>query len=134
MISANPSSSRNNNANNPPASQDEDESPSHPRSATAVSPRGGEATGGNNNRRDNDDASSVARAAAEVSVMRPAGPGTGIGGEPGGGGTRARPPGAEAANAAIQGTTGEGGEETPFEVVDEGGELVRVRFHEFLQN
>ena len=39
----------------------------------------------------------------------------------------------EAANAAIQGTAGEGGEAT-FEVVDEGGELVRVRFHEFLQN
>jgi hypothetical protein len=46
-----------------------------------------------------------------------------------------RPPGAEAAAAAIQGTSGgEGGEASAFEVVDEGGELVRVRFHEFLVN
>jgi hypothetical protein len=69
----------------------------------------------------------VARAAAEVSVMPTSG---------GGGGTsRARPPGAEAAAAAIQGTAGgDGGEATAFEVVDEGGELVRVRFHEFLVN
>ncbi|EED96248.1 mcm6-like protein [Thalassiosira pseudonana CCMP1335] len=52
----------------------------------------------------------------------------------GGGGTRQRPPGMEAANAAIQGTTGDGGEAQAFEVVDEGGELVRVRFHEFMQN
>ena len=41
----------------------------------------------------------------------------------------------EAANAAIQGNSmGDGGEAQAFEVVDEGGELVRVRFHEFLQN
>lgn len=72
-----------------------------------------------------EDEEEVARAAAAVSVM--------------GGGTdgsrRQRPPGMEAANAAIQGNAmGDGGEAQAFEVVDEGGELVRVRFHEFLQN
>lgn len=81
-----------------------------------------------------DDASEVARAAAEVSVMPNVGPPTGIGGEAGGGGGRDRQPGQEAANAAIQGTAGEGGEATAFEVVDEGGELVKVRFNEFLNS
>lgn len=79
--------------------------------------------------------------------MAPVGPGTGIGGEAEGagrattgGGPRARPPGEEAANAAVQGTgggemggTGDDAGAAAFEVVDEGGELVRVRFHEFLQ-
>ena len=66
----------------------------------------------------------IARAAAAVSVM---------GG--GDGSRRQRPPGMEAADAAIQGNAmGDGGESQAFEVVDEGGELVRVRFHEFLQN
>ena len=87
--------------------------------------------GGDYNGDDYDD-DSVARAAAQVSVMPgPDGGGVDVGG---GGGGRARPPGMEAANAAIQGTGGEGGEASAFEVVDEGGELVRVRFHEFLQN
>ena len=84
-----------------------------------------------------DDDASVARAQAEMSVMAPSGPPTGIGGEAGaaGLGERRRPAGTEAANAAIQGTAGgAGGEAGAFEVVDEGGELVRVRFHEFLQN
>lgn len=71
------------------------------------------------------DENSISRAAAQVSVL------TGNEG-------RRRPPGVEAANAAIQGTAGEGemGAEAgnAFEVVDEGGELVRVRFQEFLQN
>ena len=71
---------------------------------------------------DDDDDRSVARARAEVSVMQSANDGP-----------RRRAPGAEAADAAIQGTSGEGGGEA-FEVVDEGGELVRVRFHEFLAN
>ena len=76
--------------------------------------------------------------------MPPTGMGGGVGvgggsgtttGGGGGGGGRARPPGAEAAAAAIQGTSGlEGGEASAFEVVDEGGELVRVRFQEFLIN
>ena len=53
----------------------------------------------------------------------------------GDGSRRQRPPGMEAANAAIQGNAmGDGDEAQAFEVVDEGGELVRVRFHEFLQN
>ena len=51
-----------------------------------------------------------------------------------GGASRARPPGAEAAAAAIQGAGGGEGGVSSFEVVDEGGELVRVRFHEFLVN
>jgi len=71
-----------------------------------------------------EDEEEIARAAAAVSVM---------GG--GDGSRRQRPVGMEAANAAIQGTAmGDGGEAQAFEVVDEGGELVRVRFHEFLQN
>ena len=72
---------------------------------------------------DDDDDRSVARARAEVSVMQSAA----------NDGPRRRAPGAEAADAAIQGTSGEGVGEA-FEVVDEGGELVRVRFHEFLAN
>lgn len=71
-----------------------------------------------------EDEEEIARAAAAVSVM---------GG--GDGSRRQRPPGMEAADAAIQGNAmGDGGEAQAFEVVDEGGELVRVRFHEFLQN
>ena len=71
-----------------------------------------------------EDEEEIARAAAAVSVM---------GG--GDGSRRQRPPGMEAANAAIQGNAmGDGDEAQAFEVVDEGGELVRVRFHEFLQN
>ena len=68
-----------------------------------------------------EDDEETARAAAAVSVMS--------------GARRQRPPGMEAADAAIQGNAaGDGGEAQAFEVVDEGGELVRVRFHEFLQN
>ena len=71
-----------------------------------------------------EDEEEIARAAAAVSVM---------GG--GDGSRRQRPPGMEAADAAIQGNAmGDGGEAQAFEVVDEGGELVRERFHEFLQN
>jgi DNA replicative helicase MCM subunit Mcm2 (Cdc46/Mcm family) len=105
-------------ANSPPSTRDydDDDDASQPRVATP--PRVGDTT-------NDDDEASIARAAAEVSVM----PGGG-----GGGGTRQRPPGMEAANAAIQGTAGDGGEAQAFEVVDEGGELVRVRFHEFMQN
>ena len=109
MISARSNNDNSNSIGRPPAS--DTGSVSRP----AVSPpRGGVG--------DDVDDVSVARAAAEVSVM-------------GGGTTRARPPGAEAAAAAIQGTSGgDGGEASSFEVVDEGGELVRVRFHEFLVN
>ena len=127
MIASNP---RSNNNNRPPSSA---EGSSLPASAARLTPPRG---GGTDN---NDDTSDVARAAAEVSVLPPTGPSTGVGGEAGArsttGGPRSRPPGQEAANAAIQGTAaGEGGEAAAFEVVDEGGELVKVRFHEFLNN
>ena len=108
---------------------DDNSSPSHPRFATP--PR----HGGSSNVHDNDDGDSVARAAAEVSVLPAAGPDTGVGGEARGDARRSLPPGAAAAHAAIQGTVGgEEGEAPAFEVVDEGGELVRGRFHEFLNN
>ena len=126
MIASNP---RSNNNNRPPSSA---EGSSLPASAARLTPpRGGAGSGG-------DDTSDVARAAAEVSVLPPTGPSTGVGGEAGArstGGPRSRPPGQEAANAAIQGTAaGEGGEAAAFAVLDEGGELVKVRFHEFLNN
>ena len=114
--------------NRPPASQDEDDAASRQVSP----PRNNVGGGGGDDDQSVDDAS-AARAAAQVSVMAPAGPSTGVGGEAGRatiGGTRGPRPGSEEANAAIQGTE----EGQAFEVVDEGGELVRVRFHEFLHN
>ena len=133
MIASNPRSSNNNNR--PPSSAEGSSSPAA--AARLTPPRGGAGGGTADN---NDDTSDVARAQAEVSVLPPTGPSTGVGGEAGarstaGTGPRGRPPGQEAANAAIQGTAaGEGGEAAAFEVVDEGGELVKVRFHEFLNN
>lgn len=116
-------------SNRPPASQDDDDAASRQVSP----PRNNVGGGGNAGDDQSVDDASVARAAAEVSVMAPAGPSTGLGGEAGRatiGGSRGPAPGVEAANAAIQGTE----EGQAFEVVDEGGELVRVRFHEFLHN
>ena len=130
MIASNPRSSNNNNR--PPSSAEGSSSPAA--AARLTPPRGGAGGAADNN----DDTSDVARAQAEVSVLPPTGPSTGVGGEAGAArstGPRGRPPGQEAANAAIQGTAaGEGGEAAAFEVVDEGGELVKVRFHEFLNN
>ena len=96
----------------------EDDDASQPTSRQEDDGPGGPAAVMNDD--DDDDDQSVARARAQVSVMQS------------NDAPRRRPPGAEAADAAIQGTSGEGGE--AFEVVDEGGELVRVRFHEFLAN
>ena len=130
MIASNPRSSNNNNR--PPSSAEGSSSPAAA-AARLTPPRGGAGGAADNN----DDTSDVARAQAEVSVLPPTGPSTGVGGEAGARSTgpRGRPPGQEAANAAIQGTAaGEGGEAAAFEVVDEGGELVKVRFHEFLNN
>jgi hypothetical protein len=108
---ASPAASRSGSSNRPPGTRgddnDNDDSASQQQQPLRVE----------------EDEEEVARAAAAVSVMA------------GGGGRRQRPPGIEASNAAIQGTAlGDGGEAQAFEVVDEGGELVRVRFHEFLQN
>lgn len=144
MLASNPYA-RNNDADpNPPSTRRESDGASRPRLAT---PPRGDGAGGSDRTNDDamDDNDSDARAAAETSVLAPAGPGTGVGGEAGGelrggasgvGRGRAVQPGAEDARAAIQGTdAGDvGAEAQAFEVVDEGGELVRVRFHEFLQH
>jgi hypothetical protein len=138
MIASSAPNLRGSGSNRPPTTDGVSIQLSQP--ATPTPPRGGGGGGFD----DYDDNASVARAAAEVSVMPPSGMGGGVGvgagagsgnATGGGGGGRARPPGAEAAAAAIQGTSGlEGGEASAFEVVDEGGELVRVRFQEFLIN
>ena len=124
---------------------DVDSGPQHPGAGTAPqsasSPDGraarlpGAITPPSGSRSDNDAGpgpgadADRALAAAEVSVMRDAGAGynprlaTGSGG----GGTRRRAD--PAADEAVMGVADAGG----FEALDEGGEMVRVRFLDFLQ-